>query len=67
VSVSLGASCQFLVGGLKRKDSVKRITLESGDILVWGRTERLMFHGVAPLKSATEHTLRYNLTFRLAG
>ena len=65
VSVSLGASCKFMVGGLKRTDSVTSVALHSGDVLVWGGASRLVFHGVRPVSKASG-TLRYNLTFRKA-
>ncbi len=69
VSVSLGLPAVFLWGGESRKDAVRRLRLESGDVVVWGGASRLVFHGVAPLKEA-EHELtgrcRYNLTFRKA-
>jgi alkylated DNA repair protein (DNA oxidative demethylase) len=63
VSVSIGASCSFQVGGLRRSDTVKSIALHDGDVVVWGGDARLVYHGVRPLKSG----LRYNLTFRKAG
>jgi len=67
VSISLGLECIFLFGGLQRTDSVKRILLEHGDVLVWGGPSRMRFHGVQPLKPGY-HPLtgpyRYNLTFR---
>ena len=69
VSVSLGLPATFLWGGLSRKDPVRRIRLESGDVVVWGGPARLVYHGVAPL-AAAEHPLtgrrRINLTFRKA-
>lgn len=65
VSVSLGASCRFLMGGLKRTDPTTSVALHSGDVLVWGGASRLLFHGVRPVSKATG-TLRYNLTFRTA-
>jgi DNA oxidative demethylase len=65
VSVSLGASCRFLIGGLKRTDPTTSIALHSGDVLVWGGASRLLFHGVRPV-SKVAGTLRYNLTFRTA-
>ena len=63
VSVSIGASCNFQVGGLGRSDPVKSITLHDGGVVVWGGEARLVFHGVRPLRSGE----RYNLTFRKAG
>jgi alkylated DNA repair protein (DNA oxidative demethylase) len=70
VSVSLGAPAVFLFGGLKRKDRPLRLTLEHGDVVVWGGPSRLRYHGVAPLKE-TQHPFagaaRINLTLRRAG
>ena len=67
VSVSLGLPAVFLFGGHKRNDPVTRYHLQHGDVVVWGREDRLRFHGVSPVK-AGEHPLvgnrRLNLTFR---
>lgn len=67
VSVSLGLPAVFLWGGKRRADPVRRLPLESGDVVVWGGPARFAYHGVAPLK-AGEHPLtgavRINLTFR---
>ncbi len=69
VSLSLGLPAVFLWGGGRRADRVRRLPLQHGDIVVWGGPDRLVFHGVAPLKDG-EHpaTGRYrlNLTFRRA-
>lgn len=67
VSVSLGASCRFQLGGLRRRDPVRRIELRHGDVLVWGGAARLIYHGVAPMRALDPRMpLRYNLTFRRA-
>jgi len=67
VSVSLGLPATFLWGGKRRADPVRRLRLQSGDIVVWGGPARFVYHGVAPLK-AGDHPLtgpvRFNLTFR---
>jgi len=67
VSVSLGLPATFLWGGKRRSDPVRRLRLESGDVVVWGGPARFVYHGVAPLKDG-EHPLtgaaRINLTFR---
>ena len=63
VSVSIGASCRFAIGGLQRHDSVTSVELRDGDVVVWGGDARLVYHGVRPLKAG----VRYNLTFRKAG
>jgi alkylated DNA repair protein (DNA oxidative demethylase) len=69
VSVSLGLPAVFLWGGTKRSERVRRIQLESGDVVVWGGPARLTYHGVAPLAEG-EHPAtgraRINLTFRKA-
>jgi alkylated DNA repair protein (DNA oxidative demethylase) len=70
VSVSLGAPIVFQFGGNRRSDRPQKVPLEHGDVVVWGGTSRLRYHGVLTLKSV-EHPLtgacRYNLTFRKAG
>jgi len=63
VSVSIGASCSFQVGGPNKSDAVKSTVLHDGDVVVWGGDARLVYHGVRPIKAG----LRYNLTFRKAG
>jgi alkylated DNA repair protein (DNA oxidative demethylase) len=67
VSVSLGLPAVFLWGGKRRGDPLRRLRLESGDVVVWGGPARFVYHGVAPLKDG-QHALtgaaRINLTFR---
>jgi alkylated DNA repair protein (DNA oxidative demethylase) len=69
ISVSLGLPAVFLFGGLRRSDRPRRFRLQHGDVVVWGGSARLVFHGVAPLADG-EHALlgrqRINLTFRKA-
>jgi alkylated DNA repair protein (DNA oxidative demethylase) len=69
VSVSLGDTARFLFGGLKRKDPVETILLESGAAFVFGGPSRLRYHGVSRIVLNTappelELTGRFNLTFR---
>jgi alkylated DNA repair protein (DNA oxidative demethylase) len=69
VSVSLGLPAVFLFGGNRRSDRTRRILLESGDIVVWGGPDRLVYHGVAPLPDGDDPLTgnrRINLTFRKA-
>ncbi|MBJ6611338.1 MAG: DNA oxidative demethylase AlkB [Candidatus Thiothrix moscowensis] len=69
VSVSLGLPATFLWGGLQRNDKVVKVPLLHGDVVVWGGEARLVFHGIAPLKSGQHPLLgeeRLNLTFRQA-
>jgi DNA oxidative demethylase len=70
VSVSLGVPAVFLFGGLERSDRPRKLTLEHGDVVVWGGPARLRYHGVAPLADATHPfagNARINLTLRRAG
>lgn len=72
VSVSIGATALFQFGGLTRQAPLTSILLEDGDILVWGGTARLFYHGVRtiitePLLYPDKMSIRYNLTFRKAG
>lgn len=69
VSVSIGDTARFLFGGLKRRDPVDAIALESGDAFVFGGPARLRYHGVSRITPGTappELDLhgRFNLTFR---
>lgn len=69
VSVSLGLPAVFLWGGKARAARVRRVPLLHGDVVVWGGSDRLTFHGVHALADG-EHPLtgacRFNLTFRRA-
>jgi DNA oxidative demethylase len=69
VSISLGLPAIFLWGGKARADRVQRIPLVHGDVMVWGGSDRLAFHGVHSLAEG-EHPLtgayRFNFTFRRA-
>ena len=69
VSVSIGDTARFLFGGLKRREPVDPIPLESGDAFVFGGPARLRYHGVSgitPFTAPAELDLngRFNLTFR---
>jgi DNA oxidative demethylase len=68
VSLSLGDSCLFRVGGLKRSDATHSFRLDSGDALVLGGGARLAFHGVDRVYPDTSTLLaeggRINLTLR---
>jgi DNA oxidative demethylase len=69
VSVSLGLPAVFLFGGNSRGDRPRRIPLESGDVVVWGGPDRLVYHGVALLAEGDDPLFgrrRINLTFRKA-
>jgi len=68
VSLSLGDSALFRVGGLKRSDPTRSLRLASGDAVVHGGAGRLAFHGVDRILPGTSTLLaeggRLNLTLR---
>jgi alkylated DNA repair protein (DNA oxidative demethylase) len=69
VSISIGDTARFLFGGLKRRDEVTPLLLESGDAFVFGGPARLRYHGVSrivPGSAPPELGLagRFNLTLR---
>ena len=68
LSISLGNTCLFRVGGLNRNDRTLSFRLSSGDIVVLGGKGRLCFHGVDRIHPATSTLLknggRINLTLR---
>jgi DNA oxidative demethylase len=68
VSLSLGDSCQFRIGGAKRNDPTRAFRLASGDAVVLGGSARLAFHGVDRIIAGTSTLLpeggRINLTLR---
>jgi DNA alkylation damage repair protein AlkB len=69
VSISIGDTARFLLGGLRRRDPVEALMLRSGDVLIFGGPARLRYHGVSRILSATapaalEMSGRLNLTFR---
>ncbi|MEQ1697414.1 MAG: alpha-ketoglutarate-dependent dioxygenase AlkB [Hyphomicrobiaceae bacterium] len=53
VSISLGDTATFHVGGLKRTDPKVRYLLESGDVFVLGGPSRLAFHGIDRILAGT--------------
>jgi DNA oxidative demethylase len=68
VSVSLGATCLFRVGGTQRGGPTRSFRLSSGDVVVLGGESRLAFHGVDRVLEGTSTLLpdggRINLTLR---
>jgi alkylated DNA repair protein (DNA oxidative demethylase) len=71
VSLSLGDSCLFRLGGTARRDPTISFRLASGDALVLGGPARLAFHGVDRILPGTSTLLpesgRINLTLRRIG
>ena len=69
VSLSVGDTARFLFGGMRRRDPIETIFLESGDAFVFGGAARLRYHGVSRISrdtapAALDITGRFNLTFR---
>ncbi len=68
VSLSLGDTCLFRIGGTGRKDPTRSVRLASGDAVVLGGAARLAFHGVDRILPGTSTLLseggRINLTLR---
>jgi alkylated DNA repair protein (DNA oxidative demethylase) len=68
VSVSLGDSCLFRIGGSRRGQETQSLRLNSGDVVVLGGDARIAFHGVDRIYPGTSTLLpqggRLNLTMR---
>jgi alkylated DNA repair protein (DNA oxidative demethylase) len=68
VSLSLGDTCLFRIGGTTRQGPTRSFRLASGDAVVLGGEARLAFHGVDRVISGTSRLLgeggRINLTLR---
>jgi alkylated DNA repair protein (DNA oxidative demethylase) len=68
VSVSLGDTAVFRIGGPDRGSRTTTIKLQSGDVLVMGGAARLCYHGIDRVLGGTSTLLkdggRINLTLR---
>ena len=68
LSVSLGDSAVFRVGGTTRKAPTAKYELKSGDVFVLGGADRLAYHGIDRILPGTSDLLeeggRFNLTLR---
>lgn len=72
VSVSLGDTALFRIGGKTRKGPTRSFDLRSGDVVVLGGDDRLAYHGVDRIKAGTgsldlssiPDCARINLTLR---
>ena len=68
LSVSLGDTAIFRVGGTTRKRPTRTLELQSGDVVVLGGSDRLAYHGIdrvlAETSSLLEEGGRFNLTLR---
>jgi alkylated DNA repair protein (DNA oxidative demethylase) len=68
LSVSLGDTALFRVGGKSRKDPTRAFELKSGDVVVLGGESRLAYHGIDRILAGSSDLLpeggRFNLTLR---
>ncbi len=68
LSISLGDTCLFRIGGMNRKDPTTSFKLESGDLMLLTDKSRMAFHGVDRIYPGTSTLLkqdgRINLTLR---
>ena len=53
VSLSLGDTARFLLGGFRRREPAAALALCSGDAFVMGGPSRLRYHGVARILAAS--------------
>lgn len=71
LSVSLGDTAVFRLGGLKRSDPTSSIRLSSGDVCVLAGEARLFHHGIDRILAGSSRLIpgggRINLTLRRAG
>jgi alkylated DNA repair protein (DNA oxidative demethylase) len=70
LSVSLGDTALFRLGGLRRTDPTSQIRLASGDVVVLGGEARRAYHGVDRIIAGSSRLIpgggRINLTLRRA-
>ena len=68
LSVSLGDTALFRIGGTSRRSPTKSLKLASGDVLAFGGAARLAFHGIDRVMAGTSALVpgggRINLTLR---
>ena len=68
VSLSLGDTALFRIGGTERGGKTVTLKLNSGDALVFGGPARLVYHGIDRILAGTSNVLgsegRVNLTLR---
>jgi DNA oxidative demethylase len=68
LSLSLGDTGIFRLGGRSRKDPTRAFELRSGDVVVLGGDDRLAFHGIDRILAGTSDLVsaggRFNLTLR---
>jgi alkylated DNA repair protein (DNA oxidative demethylase) len=70
LSVSLGDTAVFRIGGTKRGGKTRSVRLSSGDACILAGADRLAFHGIDRVISGSSQLIsgggRINLTLRRA-
>jgi alkylated DNA repair protein (DNA oxidative demethylase) len=70
LSVSLGDTAVFRLGGLERTDPTRSVRLASGDVCLLAGASRLAFHGVDRILTGSSRLVpgggRINITLRRA-
>lgn len=68
IGVSLGDEALFRIGGAVRGGKTQSVTLASGDVIAFGGTARLAYHGIDRVRPGTSRLLpqggRLSLTLR---
>ena len=68
IGVSLGDEALFRIGGPKRGGKTRSVTLASGDVVAFGGTARLAYHGIDRIRTGTCRLIpgggRLSLTLR---
>ncbi|MBV9570527.1 MAG: alpha-ketoglutarate-dependent dioxygenase AlkB [Alphaproteobacteria bacterium] len=68
LSVSLGDTATFRIGGTNRRGPTKSVRLQSGDVIQFGGEARLAYHGIDRIIGGTSDLVpgggRLNLTLR---
>lgn len=71
LSVSLGDTAVFRIGGTKRGGKTRSVRLSSGDVCILAGADRLAFHGIDRVIGGSSQLIsgggRINLTLRKAG
>ncbi|MBC7157304.1 MAG: alpha-ketoglutarate-dependent dioxygenase AlkB [Rhodobacteraceae bacterium] len=69
ISISLGDSALFRIGGTARRDPTRSVWLHSGDVLALAGPSRLAWHGIDRIRPGSSTLLaqggRINLTLRV--
>ena len=69
LSISLGDTAVFRIGGTARSDPTRALPLASGDVVLLGAEARLAYHGIDRIRAGSSGLLpgggRINLTLRV--